>query len=507
MTLFTRIYLTLILTLVLTTASVTLVLDQLNRHRFAGFVENRVEAAQALIELNWESVPLERLTDSLEILSRLTGTKWEPTTAEPNLSSRWWREQADVTLALGTDPSYQITARISDWDELLTGTGYLMVNALSLVPSELRNQRLNELIATTGLPAKPVSITAEPLGFLQQRQLEQGQAVIRVDSRPLVQSHQNLYIPMGRGNALKVGPVAQFSWLTPFGLLLLAATILPFIGGVIYLALLPLKRRMARMIQAVDAVAHTPNSVNVPETPADELGIMGRHINNMAARLVHFARRNKELNQAVSHDLKTPLAQLKFAIELLKPTGEQHYMVGKMHQSLTDMEELVNELLIYHSLADKPNAQTKASTDIIELLSNLLSSLTVPSEITLNQDLHTAALVVAGEERLLRRLLGNLIGNALKYGWKQVNVSAHPDDLAQIQIIIEDDGPGIPAAERERVFEPFYRLDRTREASIRGHGLGLAISRDITHLLQGELTISDSDLGGCRVALILPYKG
>lgn len=505
LSLFSRIYLTVLLTLVLTTAGVILVLDQVNRHRFAGFAQERTDSLQALVALNWELTLDDRLTDWLAILSRLTGTSWQLSQAgEPSISSQWWSEQAEVVLPLGGESGQLIQARISNWDELLTGTGYLMINALSLVPASERDQRLAELVDITGLPAQPVHTDGEPLGFLQRRQLEQGQAVIRTAGSPLVQSQRSLYIPMGQGNALKLGPVVQFAWLTPFGFMLLIALILPAIGGMIYLSLTPIKRRMGRMTRAVDAIQDTPGQVAVPEKPADELGKMGHHINRMAASLVDFGRRNKELNQAVSHDLKTPLAQLKFALELLKPSDQQAFMVGRMHQSIADMESLIDELLLYHSLSNDTSSTNDDTTDLARMLSDLVDNLETPSGMSLDTEIPQSPGWVRGEARLLRRLLSNLVGNALKYGRNKVKISLTSRDDDCFRLLVEDDGPGVPEAAREHVFEPFYRLDKSRESGVRGHGLGLSISRDITRLLGGSLSLGDAEAGGCRVTLLLP---
>ncbi|MEX0622731.1 MAG: ATP-binding protein [Saccharospirillum sp.] len=506
LSLFTRIYLTVLLTLVLTSVSVMLVLHQINQHRFADYTAERVHAFATLLEINSRAVPDERLTGWLAILSRLTGADWRMATSEqqPALDSQWWSQSARVVLATGRESAPLIEAQVTDWDELLVGTGLLMVNALSLVPTAERNPRLQALVTAAGLPASPVSVSRESLGFLQQRQLEQGQAVISSQNRPFTAPQHQIYIPMGQGNALKLGPVAPFIWLTPLGLLMLTGVVLPAVGVVIYGALVPLQRRMRRMIKAVDAIEHTPSSVAVPEHPADELGTMGQHVNRMAARLVRFAQRNREINQAVSHDLKTPLAQFKFALELLKPESRQAYAVGKMHQSVGEMESLIEELLLYHSLAEQPASDSSQVTDLASLVPAVLDSLPNPAGLACRLELARGPLRVAGEERLLRRLFGNLLANAFNYGHGQVTLSVRRGAQGRFDIAIEDDGPGIPAAERERVFEPFYRLDQTREAGHRGHGLGLAISRDIVTNLNGTLNIAASASGGCRVVLQLP---
>ncbi|GGX50480.1 sensor histidine kinase [Saccharospirillum salsuginis] len=506
--LFTRVYLNLLLTLALTATGVWLVLDQVNRYRFNEFVEYRIAALQPALDRNGSVVAPERLNDWTTILSRLTGTEWGlANNSEPTgiTEARWWSERAGITLPLN-DGSRLITASIADWDELLIGTGYLVVNALSLADVDDRDELLARLSERSGIAIQPVGLAEEPLGFLQQRQLQQGQAVIVNQSAGLTAPGQTLYIPMGQGNALKLGPVHRFEWITPLGLLLLAGATLIALGALIYLTLTPLRRRLVRMTRAVDAIEHTPDSVDVPDQPRDELGTMGQHINNMAARLVDYGRRNKALNQAVSHDLKTPLAQFKFALAMLKPEDRQRYVTDKMDQAVTEMETLVEELLLFHSLSDTDTDQ-QARSDLTALLPSVIETLEPRDAVSWDCRLPNTAVWLKGEERLLRRLFLNILSNALKYADHQVRLTLDRMPDERIRLRVDDDGPGIPAGERERVLEPFYRLDRSREGPIRGHGLGLAISRDILELLGGAMVLDDSDLGGCRVTLLLaPYK-
>lgn len=503
--LFTRVYINLILALVVTVFSVWVTLDLVNRYRFSQFTDHRVAAIQTVLNRNDSAVPEDRLADWSAILSRLTGADWQRAdeTAETGVRRpRWRSEQADITLPLG-DRATRVQAQVADWDELLIGTGYLMVNALSLADVDQREQTLNLLAARSGLPLRPVSLDGEDLGFLQQRQLQQGQAVLVNHSMGLTADQQTLYIPMGQGNALTLGPVSRFEWMTPLGLILLASMALIMLGSLIYLTLRPLRLRLARMTQAVDAIEHTPDSVNVPDTPSDELGAMGDHINRMAARLVDYGRRNKALNQAVSHDLKTPMAQFKFALAMLKPEDRQLYVVDKMNQAIGDMESLVDELLLFHSLSHTPTDRD-ARTNLTGLIGDVVESLDTNPDMAWQITLPEGDIWVSGEERLMRRLLLNLLTNAVNYGRRTVRVDAHCRENGLVDLTIDDDGPGIPIAERKRVLEPFYRLDPSREGDVRGHGLGLAISQDIVTLLDGTLTLGASDLDGCRVTVTLP---
>jgi two-component system osmolarity sensor histidine kinase EnvZ len=102
----------------------------------------------------------------------------------------------------------------------------------------------------------------------------------------------------------------------------------------------------------------------------------------------------------------------------------------------------------------------------------------------------------------MKRCLSNLLGNALRYGQHvQAAAERHKDTVS---IVIDDDGPGVPADKREEIFRPFVRLDPSRNAATGGVGLGLSIARDIAHGHGGEINVEDSPLGGLRVVLTLP---
>jgi two-component system OmpR family sensor kinase len=110
---------------------------------------------------------------------------------------------------------------------------------------------------------------------------------------------------------------------------------------------------------------------------------------------------------------------------------------------------------------------------------------------------------IDGERRLLARALGNLLRNAQKYAAHQVALRARRLDC-RIEIVIEDDGPGIPEDEREQIFEPFYRLDRSRDRATGGFGLGLSIARKAIVLHGGSVRVETSALGGARFVIDLP---
>jgi two-component system OmpR family sensor kinase len=113
---------------------------------------------------------------------------------------------------------------------------------------------------------------------------------------------------------------------------------------------------------------------------------------------------------------------------------------------------------------------------------------------------------VTGDQRLLMRAIGNVLRNARKYAKTRIHLSARTAGAGAVEIVVEDDGPGIPETERERIFEPFYRLDRSRDRATGGFGLGLSIARKAVELHGGTIVAGASPLGGASFAITLPLS-
>jgi len=112
-----------------------------------------------------------------------------------------------------------------------------------------------------------------------------------------------------------------------------------------------------------------------------------------------------------------------------------------------------------------------------------------------------------GDRRLLARAIGNLLSNAIKYSARRILLSARRAEDGALQVSVEDDGPGVPVEARARVFEPFFRLDRSRDRSTGGYGLGLAIAQKAALLHGGRIDLDDSGLGGAMFRLTIPPAG
>jgi two-component system OmpR family sensor kinase len=172
-----------------------------------------------------------------------------------------------------------------------------------------------------------------------------------------------------------------------------------------------------------------------------------------------------------------------------------------MHGDLAELNELVNELLSMSKL-DNATEPQRALFEVEPVLRECLEALH-PRPATLQVELGAMLGSIDGDRRLLARAVGNLLRNAQKYALQTVALSARRDG-GLLEILVDDDGPGIPEEEREHIFEPFYRLDRSRDRATGGFGLGLSIARKAVRLHGGTLRVERSPLGGARFAIRLP---
>jgi two-component system OmpR family sensor kinase len=238
--------------------------------------------------------------------------------------------------------------------------------------------------------------------------------------------------------------------------------------------------------------------------PGDSIYPLAERINHMAERIETLLESQRGLLHSVSHEIRTPIARLEFAFELLHDTAEDTVLqkrIGSMQDDLTELKSLVNELLGMARLdSDQPlRYETFDLTDALRSCANTLPPATVALDVAVPDGLGT----YYGDCRLLMRATGNLLRNAQKYANGQVSLSAARKQ-GGVAITIDDDGPGIPEEEREKVFEPFYRLDRSRDRNTGGFGLGLSIASKAVSLHGGMLKIETSPLGGARFTISLP---
>jgi two-component system OmpR family sensor kinase len=265
-----------------------------------------------------------------------------------------------------------------------------------------------------------------------------------------------------------------------------------------------------------DEIGSGKLSARTKVKPGASIYPLAQRLNHMAGRIEGLVESQASLLHSVSHELRTPIARLEFALELLRsllrtavPGDALAPRIDAMQADLAELEALVAELLGMARIGSERTVQS-APFALAPALAECVAMLDAaggarPVEVVIDPGLGT----VGGEQRLLMRALGNVLRNAQKYARSRITLSARrvAEGMAGnylVEIVVEDDGPGIPQAERERIFEPFYRLDRSRDRATGGFGLGLSIARKALELHGGAIGAEAATLGGARFVLRWP---
>jgi len=230
--------------------------------------------------------------------------------------------------------------------------------------------------------------------------------------------------------------------------------------------------------------------------------------NSMADRIQRLIDSHKELTHAVSHDLRTPLARMRFGIDMLEAGSEQadreRYMES-MRADVDELETLINEMLTYAKFdRDAPDLSMK-TTNLNEWLKKVTDDLqplsqekSIHCDLEMSEQLHLFI-----EPAYMARAVANLVTNALRYASTQVRVSSSASN-DWLCIAVDDDGPGVPEQDRKRIFEAFKKQDSTRDRKYGGFGLGLSIVSRIVQWHGGHVDVTESQLGGARFQIHLP---
>jgi len=284
-------------------------------------------------------------------------------------------------------------------------------------------------------------------------------------------------------------------------LLLGLVFLLLFIIGLAYAMQISLLRPLKWLRSGVDAVSEGDFSTRVPVVRNDEIGKVARAFNQMTSRVQQMMDDRERLLADVSHELRSPLARIKVALELL-PEGDKREAIA---QDIREMESLTTALLEREQMRTKLQAsagQPGADTiNLIAIAGDVIDGFhNAPPGLNLN--VPPQSLEIEGDEALIKILIQNLVDNAVKYSLPDsgpVEVTLNQSDVG-IQLVVEDDGQGIPEDQLEKVFEPFVKLNPARGHRT-GYGLGLNLCQRIIQAHGGSIEIQQREPRGTRVQL------
>mgnify|MGYP001074527904 FL=1 len=232
-------------------------------------------------------------------------------------------------------------------------------------------------------------------------------------------------------------------------------------------------------------------------------------MNSMAERVQQLLATHRELSSAISHELRTPMARMRFALEMLTDTdddAERARLWAMMEADLDELDHLIDTSLTYARFEREAPEPHFASVRFAEWLDDEVDAVRLLGRnlnITVDTEKLPKNLDVEVDRKAMPYALRNLLRNAFKYAGKKIVVSAEVQD-GRVMVHVDDDGIGIPPEERESVFSAFTRLDRSRDRATGGYGLGLAITRRVLELHGGTANAAASPLGGARFTLAWP---
>jgi signal transduction histidine kinase len=316
----------------------------------------------------------------------------------------------------------------------------------------------------------------------------------------------------GNGPPGMMPPPPGQPWLAPLGALVppwlahgLPALVLSLVLLFVAVAIgaWPVATRLTRRLQVlrdgVEAFGSGQLEHRVAVEGKDEVAALAASFNEAAQRIEDLITSNRSLLANASHELRSPLARMKMAVSIMgdMPPERAAQIKQEIHQDIRELDELVEELL----LASRLETRQELERAPVELLGMLAEE---GRRCNAQVDLSQAATLppYQGDERLLRRAVRNLLENARRYGGADIELSLVP--VAQgLEIAVEDRGPGVPEDQRERIFEPFYRMPGHAEYA-GGVGLGLSLVRQIARQHGGQVRCEARPGGGSRFVIQLP---
>src|SRR5690606_4980900 len=254
-------------------------------------------------------------------------------------------------------------------------------------------------------------------------------------------------------------------------------------------------RPLVQLANAADTLGPDLRASRLPENGPLEVSHAARAFNAMQERIGHYSAERMQILAAISHDLQTPITRMRMRADML----DDEILRGKFNQDLREMETLVREGVSYartfHGTFELPSR-----IDPDALLDSLVYDYQdAGKEVSITGKLGHPLMT---RPLTLRRVLVNLIDNALKYAGT-VEIAVRPDQDGRVVVSILDHGPGIPEAELEKVFQPFYRVEASRNRDTGGTGLGLAIARQLMQAMNSSLTLHNRAGGGLEARLVL----
>lgn len=377
-------------------------------------------------------------------------------------------------------------------DDLMKSSLYLIRSELREIPPHEWSKTLKEMDLNLSFNMRIEPLNKFSLDAPTAQRLREGDIVALDAEYTFIQR-----IPRSH-YVLAVGPVPYLFYLHEMRILDMALLVFIAISLAfpVFIWMRPHWQEMLRIESAAQRFGDGHLTERIHFDRGSSFERLGVAFNQMADNINALIASKKQLIDGIAHELRTPLVRLRYRLEMSDNLSDQERMA--LNRDIGQLEALIQELLTYARL-DRPQNELHLTTPDLPawLTSHIADVQSVNPDKHLRVAADSAAHYGALDMRLMERVLDNLVNNALRYCERDVSVSLSQEGVyACLQV--DDDGPGIDEAERQRVFEPFVRLDPSRDRATGGCGLGLAIVYSIAQAMGGEVSCEASDTGGAR---------
>lgn len=282
-----------------------------------------------------------------------------------------------------------------------------------------------------------------------------------------------------------------------------------FYSGVILIVLIwlyPLLRRLRLLRQMAGTFGSGDLSARIPVGAVSYIADIEQEFNRMAQRIESLVYDNKLLSRGLSHDLRTPIARLRFGLDVLEEaelSESQQKTLTHLNRDLIAMESLVETLLSYARMDQAKIVFKPSLVDLQQWVADIVKEF-YPEQVLMEFNKSAYSTAIIADTEYLNMLIHNLLQNAERHGKGKIQVSVIATEI-NVALIVEDNGAGIPEAEREHVLKPFYRIASAQNTQ--GHGMGLAIVDRIAQWHRAEIKLDASKLlGGLQVSVVFSMQ-
>jgi len=382
---------------------------------------------------------------------------------------------------------------------------------VSLIKHELSGLEANSLDRAVAALEKifPYAINVVKFADLSlsntDRQRLSGRGFFWRESSP---SEVSFYIPVAQHDYFLVASLIPTTSVNTSNIFILIGGFILVISVCMFMWVYPVWRDLKRLVSATEQLGRGELSSRAFVSSISVVATLGKTFNVMAERLSQLLFGQRTLTNAIAHDLRTPLYRLKFAFEMLENATDENQRTryrASVNSCINDLDHFASQTLLLSRYNNEKDFVTFEEYDVSSLvLEEVIATFSIQKNVnyTINQEQSNVRFSL--DRLAIKRALNNLLSNACKHATATVHIHTYVDASRSNFIIeISDDGPGIPEEEKESIFFPFTQSKTSDPSGNSGHGLGLAIVRQIAKWHDGRVYVENASLGGAKFILEL----